>query len=242
METILKTKVADLVRTNYRTAEIFHQYHIDFCCNGDKTLYEACKEKEVKVEELLRELEQVMTQKDDFSSRVDSMSLSELVDYIIERHHSYVRKNIPILQEFLTKISRVHGDNHPELIEVKSLFDEGAGNLVMHMQKEEIILFPYIKKLEEAARQGTGKPRSPFGEVANPIRMMIVEHQTEGERFERIASLTNNYSIPSDACNTYSVSLQKLKEFEKDLHTHIHLENNILFPKTLELEKSLLNE
>lgn len=239
METILKTKVADLVRRNYRTAEIFHQYHIDFCCNGDKTLNEACKDKEVRVEELLRELEQVMTQVDDFSSRINSMSLSELVDYILERHHSYVRKNIPILQEFLAKISRVHGDNHPELIKVKSLFDEGAGNLVMHMQKEEIILFPYIKKLEEAARQGTGKPRRPFGEVANPIRMMIVEHQTEGERFERIANLTNNYSIPSDACNTYSVSLQKLKEFEKDLHTHIHLENNILFPKTLELEKSL---
>ncbi|HOK99359.1 MAG TPA: iron-sulfur cluster repair di-iron protein [Bacteroidales bacterium] len=239
METMLNTKVSDLVRKNYRTAEIFHQYHIDFCCNGDKTLEEACRERQVSLDKIQIELERLMTQEDDFSNKVNSMSLTELVDYIIERHHSYVRNNIPMLQEFLTRISQVHGERHPELHEVKSLFDETAGNLVMHMQKEEIILFPYIKKMEDAAKRGVEKIRSPFGEVSNPIRAMEAEHQAEGERFERIASLTQHYTIPADACNTYRVSLQKLEEFEKDLHTHIHLENNILFPKAIELEKNL---
>lgn len=237
METLLKAKVSELVRRNYRTAEIFHQYHIDFCCNGDKTLEDACRERQVAVDQLQKELAHIMAQEDDFSNRVNNMSLSELVDYIIERHHSYVRKNIPVLQEFLTKISEVHGESHPELHAVRKLFNESAGNLVMHMQKEEIILFPYIKKLYVAAGRGMDKPRSPFGDVSNPIRMMVTEHQAEGERFERIAELTKNYSVPPDACNTYRVSMQKLEEFEKDLHTHIHLENNVLFPEAIKLEK-----
>lgn len=139
---------------------------------------------------------------------------------------------------FLHKVVRVHGNLHPELIEIEQLFKESAGELTAHMKKEELILFPYIRKMVEAQRSGT-QVQAPFGTVHNPIRMMMHEHDSEGERFRKIAALSNNYTPPADACNTYKVTYSLLKEFEEDLHLHIHLENNILFPKSIELENIL---
>ncbi len=131
----------------------------------------------------------------------------------------------------------MHGGRHPELAEVAQLFNQTAGELTVHMKKEEFILFPFIRKM--VTQKAAGEPLSapPFGTVQNPIAMMHQEHDAEGERFQKIASLTNNYTVPADACNTYSVTFAMLKEFENDLHLHIHLENNILFPKAIEMEK-----
>ncbi len=241
MKNLLSIKVADLVSSNYRTADLFHRYGIDFCCNGHKTLEEACRLKNLNADQITEEIVKLLEIKDDFSERVNNKTLSELVDYIIDKHHTYVKSNIHILSEYLEKIAHVHGDNHPELHEVLKLYKESAGNLTMHMQKEELILFPHIKKMEKSLTEGNKNLEIPFGTVSNPIQMMIYEHESEGTRFEQISQLTNHYTIPYDACNTYRVALKKLEEFEKDLHTHIHLENNILFPKTIELEKKLKN-
>lgn len=144
------------------------------------------------------------------------------------------------MKQFLDKLCKVHGANHPELFEINEQFNASAGELAMHMKKEELILFPYIKKMvaSKSNHQPEGKPN--FGTVQNPINMMMEEHNVEGERFRKIAHLSYNYNPPADACNTYRVAFSLLKEFEEDLHLHIHLENNILFPKSVTLEKELI--
>jgi regulator of cell morphogenesis and NO signaling len=148
-----------------------------------------------------------------------------------------VESRIQEIKPFLQKIVSVHGERHPELAEVAQLFNETSGELTVHMKKEEFVLFPFVRKMVKKKAAGELLSASPFGTVQDPIAMMHHEHAAEGERFEKIASLTNNYTPPADACSTYKVSFAMLKEFEEDLHTHIHLENNILFPKTIEMEK-----
>lgn len=156
-----------------------------------------------------------------------------------KKHHRFVETKIQEILPYLDKITRVHGGHHPELEEVNQLFKESAGELTKHMKKEELILFPFIRKMVKAQQSGEAA-QAPFGTVQNPISAMMQEHDTEGERFRQIAELTHNYTTPEDGCNTYNVTLSLLKEFEEDLHLHIHLENNILFPKAIALEKTLL--
>jgi regulator of cell morphogenesis and NO signaling len=145
------------------------------------------------------------------------------------------------LQQKLEKLCQVHGESHPELLVVKKLFDEAAGNLSAHMKKEELILFPYIKKMVRFKKEQT-EDKNKFGNASETIDLMEDEHQAEGTRFEQISKLTSNYTCPPDGCNTYKITYQTLHDFEQDLHRHIHLENNILFKKALELEKELLAE
>src|SRR5690606_29669799 len=158
----------------------------------------------------------------------DSWPVDLLADYIEKKHHRYVTEKIPIILNYLNKISEVHGDKHPELMEINTLFRSCAEELTKHMKREELILFPFIRKMVSTANPDDLKP--PFGTVQNPVRSMMHEHDLEGERFRKIAALSNGYTPPADACNTYKVSYAMLKEFEDDLHLHIHLENNILFP------------
>ena len=162
-----------------------------------------------------------------------------LVDYILNIHHAYVRKNAPLLIEFTTKVARVHGQANPEVIEIAELFKELVSELELHMMKEENILFPYIKRL--VAFQGSNKAwdKPPFGSVQNPISMMEMEHEHAGNAMAEIRKLSNHFTPPEHACTTYRVSYLKLKEFEEDLHKHVHLENNILFPKASALEQHL---
>lgn len=175
------------------------------------------------------------------TENITHLSLDELCDYIVKRHHSYVKTQIPFLNKNLEKICITHGANHPELHEIKSLFDESAGDLTMHMQKEELMLFPYIQNMARAKRNGTPAGSPVFGSVTHPVAMMVSEHETEEMRFKKIAEISRNYTIPGDADSTYQETLTGLKEFENDLHRHIFLENNILFPKSVELESGLRN-
>ena len=145
---------------------------------------------------------------------------------------------IPIIQTFLKKIVRVHGERHHELAKIKVHFEACAGELTDHMKKEELILFPFIRKMVQAKQDGNNDVAAPFGTVENPIRMMKHEHDTEGERFRMIKELSNHYNTPTDVCNTYKAAFATLQVFEDDLHLHIHLENNILFPKSIEMERS----
>mgnify|MGYP000915336551 CR=1 FL=1 len=163
--------------------------------------------------------------------------MNRLIDYILTKHHAYVRTHIPVINEFLEKLCRVHGGNHPELFEVSELFQQGSANLLEHMMKEENILFPLMRQLESVQQD----EHIPTGNISvqAPIRMMEKEHAAEGDRFARIAEITEGYTVPADGCTTYKVTFSMLKDFEMDLHKHIHLENNILFPKAIEMEYEL---
>jgi regulator of cell morphogenesis and NO signaling len=237
MQINTNTIVGDIVRSNFKTAQLFEKNNIDFCCGGGITVAEACKNANIDPNQFLPEIEQVLLVSDPDSKYIEGLELGELSDYIVKRHHSYVRENIPFLKQKLQKLCDVHGENHPELFEVNKLFSETAGNLTMHMQKEEMILFPYIRNM---VKQKQGGPKTAqLGNVLGPIEVMNLEHQAEGERFEKIGALTNNFTTPADGCNTYQVTFKTLQDFEQDLHRHIHLESNILFKKAIDIEKEL---
>lgn len=237
MNTLAETRVGRIVADNFKTAQIFTKYGIDFCCKGAIPLKEACEKNEVSLENISLELQDIMKEVE--ASPYQALNLSQLIDHIIETHHQYVSNSIPPLKAYLSKLSVVHGEKHPELNAIKDNFFAAADGLIDHMKKEELILFPYIKAMEEAFNQHF--PLSPphFGHIRNPIHMMEIDHDTEGERFRIISKLSNGYSTPSDGCQTYRVAYAMLKEFEEDLHTHIHLENNILFPKAIKLYEQL---
>jgi len=234
--------IGELVAKDYRYAAVFQKNKIDFCCQGNRTIEEACDRKKVNSDALISELTQTTQVNDVASTDFNSWPLDLLADYIEKKHHRYVESRITEIKPTLAKIVKVHGDLHPELREVEELFLGSAGELTAHMKKEEFILFPFVKKLVQAS-EGKGElTPGHFGTVANPVAMMMDEHATEGERFRKIAELTNDYTPPKGACTTYMVTFSLLKEFEQDLHRHIHLENNILFPKAVELEKSLVHD
>lgn len=234
------TIIGELVAKDYRTASVFKKNNIDFCCNGNRSIGDACSENKLDSIQLLQELEQLSGTQDSSGIDYNSWPLDLLADYIEKKHHRYVETKISEIKPYLEKVVNTHAGNHNELYKIEQLFTESAGELTVHMKKEELMLFPFIRKMVQA--QGSGlKVTSPFGTVKNPIRSMMIEHENEGERFREIASLTNNYTAPADACNTYRVTYSLLKEFEDDLHLHIHLENNILFPKSIVLEESFLH-
>ncbi|WP_425391090.1 iron-sulfur cluster repair di-iron protein [Ekhidna sp.] len=231
--------IGELVAKDYRTASIFKKRNIDFCCNGDRTIEEACDLKNININEVIDELNEVMNDSGTSTDYIAKLAPEDLADYIIEKHHTYVERRLPEIKTYLKKVAAVHGEHNPELIKIRDLFEASSGELAKHMKKEEMILFPFIRKMAKAKTSGEPLDAPHFGTAENPIRMMKEEHANEGERFSEIAKLSGNYSPPTHACNTYRVSYAMLREFEEDLHRHIHLENNILFPKALEMEKEL---
>jgi regulator of cell morphogenesis and NO signaling len=237
MEIIENTTIGEFVAKDYRTAAVFSKYGIDFCCKGHRTIEEVCNKKKINEIHLVEELNAVLDTKNDSEIDFNSWPLDLLVDYIEKTHHRYVEIKTPVLLQFLDKLCTVHGSNHPELFEINELFKGCAGELAQHMKKEELILFPFIKKMIGATISHENIEPPFFGTVNNPITMMMEEHDAEGERFRKIAALTNNYTTPEDACNTYRATYSILNDFEQDLHKHIHLESNILFPKAIALEK-----
>lgn len=230
-------EIGQYVADDFRTAAIFSKYKIDFCCNGNRTVVEACEKKGLDSSKLMDEINQILNAKTGESIDYNSWPLDLLAEYIEKKHHRYVEEKIPVIRQFLDKLCRVHGQRHPELHKINELFTASAGELASHMKKEELILFPFIKKMVKAKLENGAVQSPQFGTVENPISMMKDEHDNEGERFRQIAELTDNYNPPSDACNTYKVTFAMLDEFEKDLHLHIHLENNILFPEAIKLEQ-----
>lgn len=237
MNDIAQKKVGSIVAENFRTAKIFTDYGIDFCCKGGIELSVACEKKGVDLNKITSEIKRVLNQKDD--SNYQDFGMADLVDHIVNVHHKYVETTIPSLKFYVEKIAKVHGDNHPELLEIRDEFFTTADALTTHMKKEEFVLFPYIKAMESARKNHFPLSPAHFGDIKNPISMMEEEHETEGDRFRRISDLSNNYTPPADACQTYKVAFAMLQEFEADLHMHIHLENNILFPEAKEVFHNL---
>ncbi|OUL63272.1 iron-sulfur cluster repair di-iron protein [Flavobacterium sp. AJR] len=237
MENLQNKTIGTFVAEDFRTAAVFSKYKIDFCCKGNRTIDEVCAKQEIDSKVLLKKIKEALSAEDTNAIDFNSWPLDLLADYIEKTHHRYVEDKSIIIMQFLNKLCSVHGGNHPELFKINQLFIECAGELAQHMKKEELMLFPFIKKMVKAKETDEALVQPPFGTVSNPIAMMMHEHDAEGERFREIASLTNDYQAPSDGCTTYKVTYAMLKEFEENLHTHIHLENNILFPKAMILEK-----
>ncbi|TNE33604.1 iron-sulfur cluster repair di-iron protein [bacterium] len=229
-------KVGDLVAKDIRIAEVLKNYNIDFCCGGGISLERACEKKGLNPEEVMKAIDAHLAGKEPVEDKFGKMSLTELADYVTNKHHQYCRESFDFIDPLLNKVIRVHGDKHEELAEVGDLFFATVNELSNHMKKEENILFPLIKALEA----GKLKEIDPNASVKFPIEKMEAEHTEEGDRFKKIKELTNNFTPPEDACNTYRLTYYKLKEFNDDLEQHIHLENNILFPKSIQLESELV--
>jgi regulator of cell morphogenesis and NO signaling len=232
--------LGQIAAKDLRKAQIFKKYGLDFCCGGKKTVKQACAEKGLDVTKVEQELQHA---DQNFKTRplaFDEWNLDFLVDYIINTHHNYVKKILPDLVGYATKVAKVHGNHHPELLKIKQLTDEINTELSAHLIKEEKVLFPYIKQLVISSQDNSlPKQAEHFGTVQAPINMMEMEHEIVGKNLEEIKILSNNFALPEDACASYSLLYRLLEEFQEDLHIHIHLENNILFPKALKLEKEL---
>lgn len=232
--------LGEIAAKDLRKAQIFKKYGLDFCCGGKKTVKEACLEKGLNAELVEQELLQSETATQDHPIPYNEWNLDFLIDYITNTHHAYARKTLPDLKNYADKVMRVHHDNHPELIRVNQLVMAIYEEFYAHMHKEEQILFPYIKQLVAAQRATQTFEKSPFGSIQTPINMMEMEHEAVGNYQAELRNLSNGYSLPEDACASYSLLYRMLEEFEEDLHLHVHLENNILFPKALAIEKTFL--
>jgi len=231
-------KVRDVVLELPQATRVFEKLKIDYCCGGDTPLGEACATAGVEVANLERMLEEVGQTEVQGKGSLDSQkaTLTELIGHILDKHHVYTKEEMARLEPLIEKVISAHGENHPELRGVGGLFQQLCADLRPHMLKEEQILFPYILEMERSAVENRPAPFPPFGTVRNPVRMMMMEHDTVGDILRELRALSLNYAIPTDGCISYQTLYQALEAFEQDLHQHIHLENNILFPRAIEME------
>ncbi len=220
--------------------QIFEKLGIDYCCGGQKPLGEACAAG-VRLENVVAALDALQGQQQsraeggqDLAKNWTRESLEDLIAHITRKHHVYIKQQIPAIRSLLEKVIAKHGANHPELATVADTFAGLADELTVHLMKEEHILFPYITRAEEASLQHEPPPPSCFGSVENPIRMMLSEHDSAGGALRQMRQATSGYTAPEDACTSFRALYALLQEFEADLHQHIHLENNILFPRALQ--------
>lgn len=232
-EPLAKRKVGEIVASDYRTAAVFEKHGIDFCCGGNDTLESVCENRQVNYKDLEKELLHARESKTAGENPdYGVMPLGELIDYIINVHHKFINDHGPVLRNYARKAAEVHGKSDDSIIAVEVLLKRLLGELTHHMFKEENILFPHIKNLASGRKEGQAR----FASVEMPIRMMEHEHEHASGILRAIRELSGNYTPPPRACNTHKALLWGIQELEADLHKHIHLENNILFPRAMELE------
>ncbi len=229
--------VREIALAQPASIRVFERYGIDYCCGGRKPLAEACAERSVAVDVVLQALELATYDPSQPQHNWASTPLAELIAHIIATHHAYVTRELPRLQELADKVVARHGAAHPELLTIQQIVQALAAELTQHLSKEELVLFPYITQMEQQAGK-QGLPHSCFGTVANPISMMEHEHDSAGRSLAEIRKLSHNLTPPADACPTWHAFYQAIKEFEADLHQHIHLENNILHPRAIQMESA----
>jgi regulator of cell morphogenesis and NO signaling len=235
MTELVNQTLSQIVTENYQAAQVFEKYGLDFCCKGKRPLSDACLEKSLPVDHVVKDLTEALTAEDN-KKEFKEMSLTELAEYIVRVHHSYVKQSMPPILMYVLKVATKHGTRYPYMHEVYDLFLELEDEMTNHMVKEEKILFPRIKLLElNAAQENT------IGYISSPVEVMENEHDHAGNIMEKIRVLTGNYQAPDDACTTFRLALASLQAFESDLHHHVHLENNILFPKAISLHEGNLN-
>jgi regulator of cell morphogenesis and NO signaling len=235
-----ETKVKDIVAANPGSTRVLEAVGVDYCCGGNNSLHDACLHAGVSEEDIMQRLRENKTDVGPGDENWTSAPLGELTRYIREKHHAYVREAIRRVSPLLARVKTKHGNNNPEIAEIEELFLKVARELIMHMQKEEQILFPYIEEVERAANgQGTVEP--PFFQtMRNPIHAMMEEHDAAAALVRQIRTASAAYTPPATACASYQALYRDLQEFEADLHQHVHLENNILFPRAVEMETSIV--
>ena len=239
MTTTTAKTVRDYAIETPQTIRVFEKLGIDYCCGGNRPLDEVCAAANLPLDEVLKSLEAAVAEPVKPGEReLRAGSLGELVAHIVQTHHVYVRREIPEIERLLEKVCNKHGVNHPELGHIRSLFRGLGQELTTHLMKEESVLFPYIERMEEAVIQREPILPPPFGSVANPVRMMEHEHDQAGTALKAMREASRDYNPPSDACTSFRALYQALANFEKDLHQHIHLENNVLFPRAQQMESS----
>ncbi len=239
MSVTATTTVAEIAASSLAAVRVFEKFGIDYCCGGKRPLADVCKDKNYTLELVERELDAALAGGDAPERDWNTAPLVELIGHIVNVHHEYLRRELPAVQARLDKVYRVYNERYgPTLPGLPEVFADLRAELEMHMRKEEMVLFPAIAAGEAAADAGLPFPPTPFGTVANPIRMMEAEHDSAGQALARIREITSDYALPKHACVTYRALMSGLEELERDLHLHIHLENNILFPRAWKLEAS----
>jgi len=239
MENLNSLSLAQIVNSNHKAASVFEKYHLDFCCKGKRSLQQACFEQQLQLNDVVNDLETVFEEKGNGKTDFQEFSLSRLCDYIVNTHHAYVKSELPQIYAYLLKVSSKHGERHPELYKIFDAFAAIKEEMENHMKKEEKILFPRIQEIEKAFESNNAFIQLSLTYLQGPIIVMEQEHDHAGSLLNDIRILSNNYTAPQDACTTYRLTFAALQAFEIDLHQHVHLENNILFPRAIALFKKL---
>lgn len=234
--TDLTKTVREIALEQTSAIRVFERFGIDYCCGGRVPLAEACAAKNVAVDDVVSALDAAAGIAEPAQLDWTRVPLAQLIEHIVATHHAYLQRELPRLAMLAEKVVKRHGDTQEHLPVLQNVLAQLSDELIHHLAKEEHVLFPYIVKLETAATKGGELPHGCFGAVANPIAMMTREHDDAGELLAEIARLTSNYATPAGACPTYHAYYDGLKELEQDLHQHIHLENNILFPRAITME------
>ncbi len=235
MTNIAEQTLSSIVTANHQVVPVLEKYNLDFCCKGKRTLAQACEEKGIKIESITEELKNLTNAVGKQQMPFTEMSAEQLISYILINHHFYVKQSMPAIIAHLNKVATKHGERFPYMKKVYELFTIILREMTIHMEKEETILFPRIKEVENLYNSGRSS-EILAGYIQMPINMLEADHEEAGNILYEIRTLTNNYMPPADACTTFKVTLAELKEFEEDLHKHVHLENNILFPKAIQYE------
>jgi regulator of cell morphogenesis and NO signaling len=240
MSVATEKTVRELAAENPAATRIFEKLGIDYCCGGNQSLDEACQKAGVSVAEVIASLEGVeqAASIEQTAREWNDEPLSELIAHIKNTHHKYTREEIVRLYALLEKVCSVHGKNHPELVGIRDIFLGLSQELTTHLMKEEMVLFPYIIRMEEAVLQKEPILPAPFGTVKNPVAMMEHEHDSAGDALRAMRQASHGYAPPADACVSYQTLYRAMAVFESDLHQHIHLENNILFPRAIAMERA----
>jgi regulator of cell morphogenesis and NO signaling len=238
MQTFTTKTIREIALEAPQTTRVFEEFKIDYCCGGRKPFADACTEAGLDPAVVAQKIGAALK---DHEARGENVGAekrlpSELIDHIIAKHHIFTVQEIERLAPLMDKVCRRHGEHHPELFKLQPIFLALADSLVPHMRKEEAVLFPYIQALEAARSGGMAAPPPHFGTVENPIRMMMADHEEDGERLRTMREISHDYALPDDACPSFTALYSGLEELEKDLHRHIHLENNVLFPAAVALE------
>jgi len=232
--------VRELALENPAATRVFEKLGIDYCCGGNKSLEEACRTANLKLNQVLDSLEMAEQSARAAQPTHDWQKepLADLIAHIKNTHHQYTREELARLGPLFDKVCSVHGKNHPELLRIREVFEGLAQELTTHLMKEEVVLFPYVVRMEESKIEKEPIVPAPFGTVQNPVSMMEHEHDSAGNALRAMRAASNGYAAPADACVSYQTLYRALAEFEADLHQHIHLENNILFPRAVAMEKA----
>ena len=238
MEIQEQETVGEIAAASTSAASVLEKYGIDYCCAGKSLFEEVCREKGLSPAAVKNEIANAVTALPKEAKDWTAAPLRQLIRHIVTSHHEYLKLELPRVGQRLRKVVEVHGEEDPAALhELESVYDALSQEMNFHMHKEEMMLFPAIERYEAAMQSGSPLPPAPFGSIANPIAVMEGEHDSAGRALGRIRELTIDFQAPPYACSTYHAMLDGLKALETDLHTHIHLENNILFPRVIALER-----